>query len=255
MIVQLTSRTMLPWVCTGLRLRRAAPGIAARRRSSPRSPRCRPRPRPRRTAFIRSRILRAAGPAGCSEFWPLSGPAAAAAREHDDRRRHRRRLSRLRAGAVACGPTSAFPRGAGSSGVPARGDSTLADSPDRNSVIRAVFRSLTRPRRSSDAGRRCQSRSTRTWVSRCTRTPSSASNSRRASVPAWRSTAPPRPITMPRCDVALDADDQPEREQGPVLGLALLELLGRHRDRVGQLVVHRAEQLLAQQLGGEDASG
>ena len=53
----------------------------------------------------------------------------------------------------------------------------------------------------------------------------------------------------------LDAHDQPHREQGPVVGLALLHLLGGDRDRVRQLVARDGEQLLAQQLGRQGRLG
>ena len=50
---------------------------------------------------------------------------------------------------------------------------------------------------------------------------------------------PPRPITIPFCESRSTRTTTSHREQRPVLGLALLDLVGRHGDRVRQLVAGR----------------
>ena len=223
MIVQLTSSTTLPWVCTGLR---SSPGRSRKRIATKiviaddRRPDHDRDPEERREE-VEDLVRRRAGRVQ-RVLLVVGGPSRRSSRARQ-RQSPCRRRSQPRAGAVACGPTSTVLAETGSWGEPTRGDSTtagfagsqLCDSKSRtaNSPPGPGATGAQSPRRSSDEARRCQSRSTRTWVSRCTRTPSSASSSRRASVPAWRSSAAPRPITIPRLGVALHAYDQAQREQ------------------------------------------
>ena len=90
-------------------LARAARGSAPRRRwSSPTHADADHDRDPEERRRSGSRILCAAGPCGLQRVLACcSGPVVAAAREHDDGDRRCRRPSRPRAGAVACGPTSA----------------------------------------------------------------------------------------------------------------------------------------------------
>ena len=223
-----------------------------------RTRRRRPRPRPRRTGVIRFMILCAAGPGGLQRVLVVVRPGAAAAREHDDGSRH------------ADGGHGPAPEplhavqhlpsldGAGSSGVPAARRLYMADSPDRNSVIRSPRDSRMLRARAGRAttARRCQSRSTRTWVSRCTRTPSSASSSRRASVPGLSEHRAALADHDALLRVALDADDQ--------RGTRAAARPWSSRSSTSSVVTAiecgssscmRAEQLLAQQLGGEERLG
>ena len=85
--------------------------------------------------------------------------------------------------------------------------------------------------------------------------PSSASSSRRAAVPAALSTAPPLPMTMPFCESRSTRMTTRSARTGPDAVSPLLDLFGRHRDRMRQLVARDRQQLLAHELGGEERLG
>ena len=272
-IVHEISSTVLPWTCFGLR---CSPGFSRNRSATKIVPPTTPTPMTtaiQKNGVNRSRIGLASGPAGSSEFCPLSLPpppqlastasAASTAAPLTAPRRSRCIRSNI------CLPR---PRGATQGSLivrrrdgdvlgTSRRDSTAVASAHRNSVIsqhrgrRIPAPRFRGPRRSSEWARRCQSGSTFTCVSRWTRTPSRASSSRRASVPACLSTAPPRPITMPFCDSRSTRTTTRSASSGPLRRLPLLDLLGRDRDRVRQLVAGDREQLLADELGGEERLG
>ena len=181
--------------------------------------------------------------------------------------RRRRRRWRRRLGAGPSGPGascgSSCLRGASRSevrGTGGRVGSPAAIYPRAIGVGQLVARigPGQSPSRSSASGRRCQSRSTRTRVSRYTRVPSSASSSRRAALTAALRAAPPRPMTMPFCDSrSTRMSTRSRRTPGSPAGRSGsgLELLDGDGDGVRQLVAGHAQQLLADQLGGEEGLG
>ena len=102
------------------------------------------------------------------------------------------------------------------------------------------------PSRSSSPSSRRQWLRTRTWRSRWTLPPSSASSERRAAVPISSTLAPPLPIRIPFCDSvsAQTSARTVTRPSSRVGHLGDLDL-----DRVGDLVAGPVQHLLADQLG------
>ena len=192
MIVQLTSSTMLPWVCTGLR---SSPGRSRNRRATKiviaehadadhdRDPEERGH---QVHDLVRGRTGRDAARSG--RCWDRCRRSSRARRQRSPMPTvvtapRRSRCMRSNIYLPSRRPDregEPDPRRLYNGGF---AGSQLCDSKSGGEFTRPMFRA--RGGRATTA-RRCQSRSTRTWVSRCTRTPRSASSSRRASVPAVR---------------------------------------------------------------------
>ena len=220
-------------------------------------------------------ILSAVGPVGLERVLPVvRGLRAPGEHERDGERAAAERRSRSRRAAVPSCPRSPSRRAPAARHrrhrVPGHVRATLSPSGLRDQQLvadrsgRPPIASGSRaqsPRRSRAWARRCQSRlDLHLGLEVAPGSPSSASSSWRAAVPASLSTAPPLPITMPFCEsrstrMRHRQRGASRRPAGGRRASVVVVDLHRDRDRVRQLVAGDREQLLAHQLGGEERLG